>query len=114
MLSGSMADREPKLDPPIRAVIDATNQADPKAFAAAFAKDGTVNDWGELHAGRGEIGKWDRAENSGRATKLRVTGVSRLGSEVLVLLEVTRDNETSSATWSFQLKGNAVASLEIG
>lgn len=109
-----MAAGEPKLDPPIRAVIDATNRGDGKAFAGAFAKDGTVNDWGELHSGRGEIGKWDRAENSGRGTKLRVTGVSRLGSEILVLLEVTRDDETASATWAFQLKGNAVASLEIG
>lgn len=109
-----MADREPKLDPPIRAVLDATNRGDSKAFAGAFAKDGTVNDWGELHTGRGEIGKWDRAENTGRATKVRVTGVSRLGSEVLVLLEVTRDDVTESATWSFQLRGNAVASLELG
>ena len=40
--------------------------------------------------------------------------VTRLGGEVLVLLEVTRDDVTESATWSFHLRNNLVASLEIG
>lgn len=103
-----------RLEAPIQAVIDATNRGDAKSFVAAFAKDGAVNDWGEVFAGRGEIGRWDQAQNTGAKTKLTVTGVSRLGREVLVLLQVTRGEEVETATWSFRLKGPAVASLEIG
>lgn len=103
------------VEPPIKAVIDATNRGDHKGFVDAFTKDGSVNDWGHLHAGRGEITKWDQAENTGVRPKLRVTGVSRLAGEVLVLLEVTTaGGESSSATWSFRLAGSKVASLEIG
>ncbi len=109
-----MSSEPHRLEGPIQAVIDATNAGDGKAFLAAFAKDGAVNDWGEIFAGRGEIGRWDQARNTGVKTKLKVTGVSRLGREVLVLLQVTRADEVEAATWSFRLKGPAVASLEIG
>lgn len=109
-----MAQGEPKLDPAIRAVIDATNKGDARAFAAAFAKDATLSDWGQPHNGRGEIGRWDKAENTGRGTKLKVTGVTRIAGEVLVLLEVTRDDVTEAGTWAFRLAGKNVSSLEIG
>lgn len=102
------------LEPPIKAVIDATNSGNAKAFVDAFAKDGAVNDWGHLHAGRGEITAWDQAENTGAKAQLRVTGVSRLGGEVLVLVSVTVNGESSTATWSFRLAGGKVGSLEIG
>lgn len=109
-----MAKDEIKLEAPIRAVIDATNKGDHQGFVSAFAKDGAVNDWGHLHAGRREITDWDKAENTGVAAQLRVTGVSRLAGEVLVLVAVTIKGETASATWAFRLAGGKVASLEIG
>ena len=109
-----MATDRPKLEPPIQAVIDATNKGDNNAFVAAFTKDGAVNDWGEVHNGRAAISTWDKAENTGAGVKLRVTGVSRLAGEVLVLLEITRDEEKSSGTFSFRLTGNKVSSMEVG
>lgn len=109
-----MAGDRPKLEPPIQAVIDATNQGDHAAFVAAFAKDGAVNDWGELHTGRAEIARWDRAENTGAKVKLRVTGVSRLGGEILVLLEITKDEQKASGTFSFRLAGGKISTLEVG
>lgn len=114
-----MAKDSQQLEPPIRAVIDATNRRNSKAFVAAFTKDGSVNDWGQPFNGRAEIAKWDKAENTGAHTHLKVTGVSRLAGEVLVLLEITRgeDSETATketGTWSFRLTGSSVASLEIG
>jgi hypothetical protein len=109
-----MAD-EPKLDPPIRAVIDAINRGDGKGLVAAFAKNGAVNDWGELHNGAGEIRKWDAREGTGKKIKLRVTGVSRLGGEILVLVEITNaEGEKSSGTYAFRLAGGKVASMEVG
>jgi hypothetical protein len=102
------------LEAPIQAVIDATNKGDAKAFVAAFSKDAHVNDWGEVHVGRGDIGTWDREENTGAKTKLKVTGVSRLAGEVLVLLQITRGETTETGTWSFRVKGQDVISLEIG
>jgi hypothetical protein len=103
-----------RLEPPIKAVLDATNQSNGKAFAAAFSKDAAINDWGELHTGRGEITKWDAAENTGKHTRLKVTGVSRMAGEVLVLLQITRGDTVETGTWAFRLKGQQVASLEIG
>lgn len=104
-----------KLEPPIKAVIDATNAGDSKAFVAGFTKDGSVNDWGQVFAGRAEIATWDKEENTGAGHKLRVTGVSRLRGEILVLLEIaTKDGEKSASTYAFRLQGNKVASLEIG
>jgi hypothetical protein len=108
-----MAD-ELKLEPPIRAVLDATNRGDHNGFVAAFAKSGAINDWGRMFTGRGEIGRWDKEQNTGVQSQLRVTGVSRLGGEILVLLDVTGNGHTGSATWSFRLAGPKVASLEIG
>lgn len=109
-----MAKDEHHLEAPIKAVIAATNEGDATAFTAAFSNDATLNDWGELHAGRGAIGTWDRAHNTGTKTKLKVTGVSRLAGEVLVLLQVTRGETTETGTWAFRTKGPHVVSLEIG
>lgn len=105
---------EHRLEPPIKAVIDATNRGDGQGFVNGFAKDATLSDWGELHTGRREIGAWDKAHNTGRRAKLEVTGVSRVAGEVLVLLRVTRDDETEPATWGFRVTGRTVASLDIG
>jgi hypothetical protein len=101
---------------PIKAVIQATNKGDSKAFVDAFARESAVNDWGQVHAGKGEIGAWDKRSNSGTGRQLRVTGVSKLGDETLVLLEITSaDGETKeSGTFSFQLRGDRVGMLEIG
>ncbi len=103
-----------KLEPPIQAVIDATNAGDNKAFVAAFTKDGAVNDWGRVFSGRAEISAWDKAENTGVQSQYRVTGVSRLNGEILVLLEVTGNGYNGTSTFSFRLKGGHVDSLEIG
>lgn len=105
---------EHRLEPPIKAVIDATNRGDAQGFTNAFAKDATLSDWGEVHTGRKEIGAWDKANNTGRRAKIAVTGVSRVAGEVLVLVRVTRDDETEPATWGFRLDGRTVASLDVG
>lgn len=110
-----MAANEHRLEAPIQAVLDATNRGSADAFLAAFAKDATVSDWGELHTGRKEIGRWDRANNSGAGLKLEVTGVSRIAGEVLVLLRVARgDQPVETGTWAFRVASGKVASLEIG
>lgn len=110
-----MAKDPHQLEPPIKAVIDATNRGDHRGFVDAFAKNGAINDWGELATGRGEIAKWDKASNTGTKVQLRVTGVSRIAGEVLVLLEITaQSGEASSGTWAFRVAGGKVASLEIG
>ncbi len=102
------------VEPPIKAVIDATNRGDGRAFVDVFAKDATITDWGETHAGRKEITAWDREQNTGAGTRLKITGVSRLGGEVLVLLTITRGETTETGTWAFRTKGQQVVSLDIG
>jgi hypothetical protein len=39
------------LDPPVRAMLDATNAGDSQAFLATFADDATLVDWGPTFRG---------------------------------------------------------------
>lgn len=109
-----MAKDPDKLEPPIKAVIDATNAGDHKAFVAGFTKDGAVNDWGRLFSGRAEIAEWDKAENTGVQSQFKVKGISRLSGEIHVLVDITGNGYNGSGTFSFRLKGNKVDSMEIG
>jgi hypothetical protein len=71
-----------------------------------------------VFTGRGEIAKWDAAENTGAGTRLKVTGVSRLAGEVLVLVQITRGDKKAekveTGTWSFRVQGPSVVHLDIG
>ena len=53
----------PALEPPIAAMIDATNREDSAAFLDAFADDAVINDWGREFTGKAEIATWNDNEN---------------------------------------------------
>lgn len=115
MLPSTMAADPDRLEPPIQAVLDATNGGNADGFLAAFAKDATLSDWGEAHTGRKEIGRWDREKNTGAKVNLEVTGVSRIAGEILVLLKTSRGKEPAeTGTWAFRVAGGKIVSLEIG
>ena len=60
------------LEPPIRAMIDATNAGDSDAFLQAFADDATIDDWGRTFTGRDEIARWN--DNGGGSFVVDVDG----------------------------------------
>ena len=62
------------LEPPVRAMLDATNAADSQAFLAAFADDATLVDWGRTFAGKAEIACWNDNENIGVQNRIEITG----------------------------------------
>jgi hypothetical protein len=53
------------LEPPIRQMIDATNDGDVASFLDAFADDAVLDDWGRTFTGRTESAGWDERENIG-------------------------------------------------
>jgi hypothetical protein len=54
-----------QLSPPIRAMVEATNRGDSRAFLDAFADDAVLDDWGRTFTGRAEIAVWNERENIG-------------------------------------------------
>ena len=75
-----MADETPELDPPIAAMLDATNRGDSEAFLAAFADDAVLDDWGRTFTGKAEIARWNSNENIGVQSQIEATSVTRQGS----------------------------------
>ncbi|MEV7129160.1 hypothetical protein [Streptomyces sp. NPDC093260] len=49
----------------VRTFTDATDRGDAEAFAAAFAHDAGLDDWGRAYHGRDGVRAWDRTDNIG-------------------------------------------------
>ena len=95
--------RTEDLDPPIRAMLDATNAGDSDAFLRAFADDATIDDWGRTFTGRDEIAGWNDRENIGVNSHIDVTGVERDGNDVKVGVAVSGDGYNGGGAFTFTL-----------
>jgi ketosteroid isomerase-like protein len=94
-------------------VIEATNAGDGAAFVAAFTEDGVVDDWGRQFRGPTEIGRWDRAENTGVHSQFRAQEVSVDGDTVVARLAVTGGGYNGVSTFTFEVAGDRVRSMRI-
>ena len=101
------------LDPPIRAMIDATNAGDSPAFLEAFADDATLTDWGRTFTGRDEIARWNDNENIGAQSRIEVTGVERSGGTVTVGVAVSGDGYNGGGSFAFELAGGLITRMVI-
>lgn len=101
------------LEPPIQAMIDATNRGDSQALLSAFADDAVLVDWGRTFAGKSEIARWNADENIGTRNRIRVTSVRRSGNEVQVAVQVTGEGYNGAGTLAFQLGAQGIARLVI-
>jgi hypothetical protein len=101
------------LDPPIRAMLDATNAGDSQAFLDAFADDATIEDWGRTFTGREEIARWNDNENIGVQSHIEATGVERSGSTVTIGVAVTGNGYNGGGSFVFELAGDRIARLVI-
>jgi SnoaL-like domain len=107
------SDRNLDLEPPVQAMIDATNAEDDEAFLAAFAVDAELVDWGRPFAGRSEIARWNDQENIGTNNRITVTGVERSGGRVDVAISVTGNGYNGTGTLAFELRGELIQRLVI-
>jgi hypothetical protein len=101
------------LEPPIRAMIDATNRGDRDALLAAFADDATLIDFGRTFAGKTEIARWDGNENIGVQSRISVTSVARSKGRVSVDITVTGNGYNGDGSFRFDLEGDRITHLLI-
>lgn len=102
-----------RLEPPIRAMIDATNRGDRDAMLAAFADDATLVDFGRTFTGRTEIARWDANENIGVHSRFSVRSVDRSGRSVTVGVTVTGDGFNGDSSFRFDLEGDRIVRMLI-
>jgi hypothetical protein len=102
-----------ELEPPIRAMLDATNRGDVEGFLDAFAADAVLDDWGRTFTGRDEIAGWNARENIGVNSHIETTGVTRDGDRIRVGVSVTGDGYNGGGAITFQLDGDKIARVVI-
>jgi hypothetical protein len=103
----------PDLEPAIRQMIEATNNADDATFLDAFAEDATIDDWGRTFTGRDEIAGWNDRENIGVHSHIEATSVERRGDEIVVGVQVTGDGYNGGGAFTFTLTGDRIARMVI-
>lgn len=99
---------------PIAAFIDATNAADSDAFVAAFAEDGSLDDWGRVARGHDAIRAWDRTDNIGKQSHFELVDIAEeAGGTYLVHLKVTGNGFNGTSPFRFALRGDLIESVVI-
>ncbi|WP_431948563.1 nuclear transport factor 2 family protein [Actinacidiphila sp. bgisy167] len=76
------------LPEPVRRAVEAANAHDTAGFLDLFTEDGAVDDWGRRFVGREALETWSDREFIGVKVSLRITAVSRSGSQVIVSAQV--------------------------
>jgi ketosteroid isomerase-like protein len=108
-----MADAMSRLEPPIRAMFDATNAEDAAAFVDAFAEDAVLVDWGRTFTGHAGIATWNANENIGVHSRIAVTGVDRDGDRTTVRVSVSGDGYNGGGAFVFETAGGLITRMEI-
>lgn len=103
------------LPPAIERYFAAADRGDAEATAATFTEDGAVHDEGHHHHGRADIAAWIAAAQQRYRFSTGVLRHSADGDTVTVVARVSGDFPGSPAdlTYRFELRGDAVAGLEI-
>lgn len=98
---------------PVAALLDATNAGDLDGFLDSFTADGAVDDWGRVFAGRAAIKGWSDDEYIGKNMTLAVTSTMSSADGVVVIADVGGDGFNGPSTFTFTVKGDKVARMEI-
>lgn len=100
---------------PISAFIDATNAGDSEAFVAAFAEDGSLNDWGKVASGHDGIRRWDSTDNIGKQSQFELLDITKESDPetYLVHLQVSGNGFNGVSPFRFTLRGNLIRTVVI-
>lgn len=100
---------------PISAFIDATNAGDSDAFVAAFAADGSLNDWGRVVHGHDGIRTWDHTDNIGKQSRFELVDIVEESEPetYLVHLKVAGKGFNGVSPFRFTLRGDLIQSVVI-
>jgi ketosteroid isomerase-like protein len=99
----------------IQAFIDATNAADTDTFAAAFAPDAFLSDWGREFHGRQGVRAWNRTDNIGVNAHFDLVSATpgERPDSYLVTLTVSGDGYNGTGPMLFELRDGLIARLVI-
>ncbi len=105
-----------KMPPALRAYFDADTDTNGPAPNEAFANDAIVKDEGKTHVGRKAIAEWWDAAKAQYQAVSAPREISEADGRFTVLAEVSGNFPGSPAmlSFTFTLKGNEIAVLEIG
>lgn len=100
---------------PIIAFIDATNAGDSDAFVAAFADDGSIDDWGRVARGHDGIRGWDRTDNIGKKSHFELVDITKETEPETYLahLAVTGNGFNGTSPFRFTLRDGLIESVVI-
>jgi ketosteroid isomerase-like protein len=102
-----------ELEAPIQTMIDATNREDTTAFLDTFADDAVLIDGGREFYGKAVIARWNATEHIGTHNRLRVTGVTRSGSQTDVTVIVSGQGYNGTGVLAFQTQDGHIRRLVI-
>ncbi|MGW7241629.1 nuclear transport factor 2 family protein [Streptomyces sp. NPDC054804] len=99
----------------IQTFVEATNQGDAEAFAAAFTHDAELNDWGREYHGRDGVRAWDRTDNIGVQAHFALDAIEPGTSSdtYVATLTVTGNGHNGTGPMTFRLRDGLIASLRI-
>jgi len=97
----------------IRRFVEATNAGDSEAFLGTFTDDAFLSDWGRDFRGRDGIARWNRSDNIGVRSNLRIVRVADRDGVYHVRVAVTGKGFNGEGDMAFTLDGDRIARLII-
>ncbi|TIV87005.1 MAG: nuclear transport factor 2 family protein [Mesorhizobium sp.] len=98
---------------PIRRFVEATNAGDSEAFLGTFTDDAFLSDWGRDFHGRDGVARWNRSDNIGVQSNLRIVRIAQRDGVHHARVAVTGNGFNGEGDMAFTLDGDRMASLGI-
>lgn len=98
---------------PVRAVVDAINDADYDAFVAAFTEDGSVDDWGRVLTGPDGVRSWAQTDANGMSARMTVLDASTDGDVTRLHFDWKSDRFTGESNAYVTVRDGKVAEFRI-
>jgi hypothetical protein len=111
--------KKTELPPPIQDFIKATNDHDGNAYAATFAEDALVNDFGRDFWGATAIKKWSDKEIIGDKVTFEIDEVKEHYGDLIITAltdgnyDKTKSPDPTYLDYHFTVKGNKIVKLVI-
>lgn len=98
---------------PIRRFVEATNAGDSAAFLGTFTDGAFLSDWGHHFHGRDGVARWNRSDNIGVQSNLRIVRIAQRDGIYHARVAVTGNGFNGEGDMAFTLDGDRIASLVI-
>lgn len=98
---------------PVKALVDAINEADTDAFVAAFTPDGFVSDWGTVTTGPDGVRAWAHSDAIGAGAKMTVLSAETDGDTTRIRFGWASRVFNGESDGIFVVSGDKLASFTI-